>query len=207
MSGAAAAPPSESSGSYYKKRFEVHLGRPKVFNGTPFKAKKWAETVKAYLMINNSVYNTESQKIAFTLSFLTEGSATAWASTCYQKAFDKEAEGETECFGTIAEFWEDFKEAFKVSDSKNKAIAWLCTAQVSKNLTLNEYISQFKNNVALSGITNNDALIGYFSAGIYPHLTHHIYGTDTPPEDIKGWYTKAMFFIMQREKANAVAAH
>ena len=28
---------------------------------------------------------------------------------------------------------------------------------------------------------------------------------DTPPEDIKGWYTKAMFFTMQREKANTVA--
>ena len=51
-------------------------------------------------------------------------------------------------------------------DVKNEAIAWLTTTTVTKNLPLGDYISQFKNHVALSEITHEDTLINFFSRGI-----------------------------------------
>ena len=50
--------------------------------------------------------------------------------------------------------------------TENEAIAWLTTTSITKNLPLRDYISQFKNHVALSEITHEDTLINFFSRGI-----------------------------------------
>ena len=79
-------------------------------------------------------------------------------------------------------------------DVKNEAIAWLTTTSVTKNLPLGDYISQFKNHVALSEITHEDTLINFFSRGIPAPLMKRIYGMDTVPTTISDWYTRAIHF-------------
>ena len=68
-----------------------------------------------------------------------------------------------------------------------------------------EYISAFQNHVALATITNQNVLIGYFSAGIPPASMKHIMSMDMILEKIKKWYTKAIHFQTQWERAEEIS--
>ena len=141
---------------------ELHLGRPDNFNGSSTKASAWMDSVKLYLMINSTIYNNDQKSIAFALSFMKAGSAAIWASTFTKKALALTNPN----LGTWTTFYNDFKTSFIHINVKNEAIAWLTTTSVTKNLPLRDYISQFKNHIALSKITHEDTLINFFSRGI-----------------------------------------
>ena len=182
------------------KLSKLHLRQPNDFDGSASKASAWIDSVQIYLLINNMIYDTDPKKIPFTLSFMKEGSATTWASTIAKQALVKIPAD----FGSWANFLTDFNTSFIYADVKNKAIAWLTTTTVNKTLQLRDYISQFKNNTALSEINNDDTLINFFSQGIPTSLMRRIYSMDTVPTTIQGWYTRAIHFKTQWEKANTV---
>ena len=71
--------------------------------------------------------------------------------------------------------------------------------------SLMEYISTFKNHVALANISDANVLIGYFSAGIPPPLMRRIMSMDTIPSTINEWYKKAVAFQTQWERADDIA--
>ena len=71
--------------------------------------------------------------------------------------------------------------------------------------SLTEYISTFKNHVALANISDPNVLIGYFSAGIPPPLMRRIMSMDTVPSTIDKWYKKAIAFQTQWEQADDIA--
>ena len=71
--------------------------------------------------------------------------------------------------------------------------------------SLTDYISLLKNNVALSGITDHNVLIQYFSSSIPHALMRQVYSMDTPPDIITAWYAKAVHFQTQWEWADLVA--
>ena len=81
------------------------------------------------------------------------------------------------------------------------------------SLTLIEYISHFKKYSALASITDQNVLIGYFSAGIPSPLMRRIMSMDTVPSTIVDWYKKAISFQTQWEcteeisKRNSKPAH
>ena len=143
------------------------------------------DSVELYLMINDALYNDDQKKIIFVLSFMKEGLAAIWASIFTKKALALTIP----TLETWTAFLANFKTSFIHIDVKNKAVAWLTTTSVTKNLPLGDYISQFKNHVALSEITHEDTLINFFSRGIPAPLMKQIYGMDTVPPTINEWYT------------------
>ena len=181
---------------------ELRLGRPDNFDGSSNKATAWMDSVKIYLLINEALYDTDQKKIAFALFFMREGLAATWASTFTKKALALAIPD----LGTWIAFEADFKTSFIHVNVKNEAIAWLTTTIVTKNLLLGDYISQFKNNVALSEITHEDTLINFFSRGIPIPLMKRIYSMDTVPTKIDDWYAKAIHFKTQWDRADAIAS-
>lgn len=97
--------------------------------------------------------------IVYALSFMTEGVAGLWATTFITKALKTFPSN----FGTYSNFLKEFKESFIQENAKDQAIVWLTNTRVTNALPLINYISQFKNNAALSEITNEDTLINFFS--------------------------------------------
>ena len=77
--------------------------------------------------------------------------------------------------------------------------------KVDKKTPLMDYISQFKNNAALSEINNEDVLINFFPRGIPPSLMKRIYGMDTVPTTIDKWYQTTLRFQHVWEKTNKIA--
>ena len=79
----------------------------------------------------------------------------------------------------------------------------MTTTKVDKKTPLMDYISQFKNNAALSEISNEDVLINFYSRGI-PSLMKRIYGMDTVPNTIDKWYQATLRFQHVWEKTNEI---
>ena len=179
---------------------EIHLRRPDTYDRSASKASAWIDSVTLYLMINVGIYNTDPKKIAFALSFMKERSAATWASTITKKALALNPP----TLGRWDDFIKEFKTAFIHINVKNEAIAWLTNTVVTNKLPLGDYISQFKNQVAISKITHKDTLINFFSRGIPSALMKRIYGMDTIPTKIDDWYIRATQFKTQWERADMV---
>ena len=185
------------------KPTELCIGVSDTYNGSYETATKWLNAVRFYLIVNKPVYNTDKKQIAFTLSYMNKGFAATWASTFQQLVFASAST--TLSLRTFEDFITKFKESFKHTDIKGNAIAWLSTIQMVKDKkdvfhsSLTDYISSFKNNVALSGITDHNVLIQYFSSGIPYALMRQVYSMDTPPDTITAWYAKAVHFQIQWE--------
>ena len=59
---------------------ELRLNQPKEFTGKRDELKGFLQKCNLYLTINEDMYNSDSKKIAFILSYMTEGDAEARAS-------------------------------------------------------------------------------------------------------------------------------
>ena len=184
-----------------QKPQELKLGQPPTFDGNPEKARGWFNNTQLYLLVNKDIYNDDDRKIAFVLSFMREGSAMLWALTETEAAFKRNPPS----FGTWQDFLDKFSASFILENTKDQAIAWMTTTKVDKKTPLMEYISQFKNNAALSEINNEDVLINFFLRGIPPPLMKRIYGMDTVPTTIDKWYQQTLRFQHVWEKTNEIA--
>ena len=163
-------------------------------------------TVQFYLVVNKAVYDTDKKKITFALSYMTKGSALTWATIFRTNCIS----GTTISFGSFADFVTAFETLFKQQDVTGTTVAWLTTTRMTKKQdgtyspSLTEYISTFQNNVALATITDHNVLIGYFSAGIPSPLMKRIMSMDTVPSKVKEWYSKAIHFQTQWERAEEI---
>ena len=167
---------------------ELKLGQPSTFDGDPKKARAWINNTQLYLPVTKDVYDHDNKKVAFTLSFMKEGSARLWALTETETAFANNLPG----FGTWSNFLKRFNDSFILGNTKEQAIAWLSTTKVNNRINLLEYISKFKNNATLSRITNQNILINFFSRGIPTQLMKRIYLMDTTPNTVEKWYLQAL---------------
>ena len=184
-----------------QKPQELKLGQPPSFDGTPEKARGWFNNVQLYLLVNKDIYNNDDRKIAYALSFMREGSAALWSLTETEAALKRNPPN----FGTWQNFLNKFSTSFILENTKDQAIAWMTTTRVDKKTPLMDYISQFKNNAALSKISNGDVLINFYSRGIPSFLMRKIYGMDTVPNTIDKWYQATLRFQHVQEKTNEIA--
>ena len=184
-----------------QKPQELKLGQPPAFDGTPEKARGWFNNVQLYLLVNKETYNDDDRKIAYALSFMREGSAALWSLTETEAALKRNPPN----FGTWQDFLNKFSASFILENTKDQAIAWMTTARVDKKTPLMDYISQFKNNAALSEISNEDVLINFYSRGIPSFLIKKIYGMDTVPTTIEKWYQATLRFQHVWEKTQEIA--
>ena len=184
-----------------QKTQELKLGQPPAFDGTPEKARGWFNNIQLYLLVNKEIYNDDDRKIAYALSFMREGSAALWALTETEATLKRNPPN----FRTWQNFLNKFSASFILENTKDQAIAWMTTTKVDKKTPLMDYISQFKNNAALSEISNEDVLINFYSRGIPPFLMKRIYGMDTVPNTIEKWYQATLHFQHVWEKTNEIA--
>ena len=185
----------------HQKPQELKLGQPPSFDGTSEKARGWFNNTQLYLLVNKEIYNDNDRKITFALSFMREGSAALWALTETEAALKRNPPN----FGTWQNFLDKFSASFILENTKDQAIAWMTTTKVDKKTPLMDYISQFKNNAALSEINNQDVLINFYSRGIPSFLMKKIYGMDTVPDTIDKWYQVTLRFQHIWEKTNEIA--
>ena len=157
------------------KPAELQLGKPKAFSGSYETAISWIHSIQFYLVVNETSYNNDAKKIAFTLSYMTEGSALTWADTFWENTIN----GTAVTLRTWDNFLKKFQQTFKHQDTAGNAISWLSTHHMVKkngkfSPSLESYISTFQSNTTCAGIMDHNVLISFFTARIPTPLMKQI---------------------------------
>jgi len=69
---------SNSEDDDMPKHIERKICTPPDFSGNRDETTKFVRLITLYLDVNSEIYDTDTRKIAFTLSFMKEGTAAAW---------------------------------------------------------------------------------------------------------------------------------
>ena len=149
------------------KPAELQLSKLKAFNGSYKTAISWMHSTQFYLAVNETSYNNDAKKIAFTLSYMAEGSALTWANTFQENAIN----GTTITLRTWDNFLKKFQQTFKHQDTATNTISWLSIHHMVKkngkfSPSLKSYISTFQSNTTHAGIMDHNVLISFFATGI-----------------------------------------
>lgn len=119
---------------------EICLNPPTSFDGTKSKFKAFRQAVDPYLLLNQKIYNNNDKKIAFTLSYLSEGEAAAWRQAYVDSV--KQPDGSYK-FGEYKTFEKLLKEAFSETDEAGEALFQVKHLKQGKK-TADEHVSEFK---------------------------------------------------------------
>jgi hypothetical protein len=173
------------------KPIEQKICIPPDFSGNRDKTTKFIQLITLYLDVNSKIYDTNMQKIAFTLSFMKEGTAAAWMEDTI--AFTHElnlATGHKNGYGTWNQFLDHFKEAFNSIDSAGTALHKLHALKQGNDLS--EYISTFKQLCSQAEINSFNIQKDYFICGLKPALLSKLCNSGDIPSDMEGMYKKVI---------------
>ncbi|KIN96910.1 hypothetical protein M404DRAFT_32767 [Pisolithus tinctorius Marx 270] len=108
------------------KPTELKIGAPSDFDGDQKNAMSWLYSVQTYLLVNEELYDTDTKKVVYALSYMKKGVAHSWAATFQKVSLEKTPPS----FGTFADFTKYFKESFTSPDTVGTAIAKLYVALI-----------------------------------------------------------------------------
>ncbi|KIO05726.1 hypothetical protein M404DRAFT_25039 [Pisolithus tinctorius Marx 270] len=103
------------------KATELKIGAPSDFDGNQKNAMSWLYSVQTYLLVNEELYDTDTKKVVYALSYMKKDVAHSWAATFQKTSLEKNPPS----FSTFANFIKDFKASFTSTDATGTAIAKL----------------------------------------------------------------------------------
>lgn len=188
-----------------KRAVEIKIAPPKPFGSDTSEARSWLNTVNAYLLLNEEVYNTDRKKVIFAHSFMTEGTAAAWVNSRNEEALAIDIRGNRVGWGSWRGFEKNFLTSFDYGDQKMINLGKLQNLrQAGETNNIKDYITQFRTLSSLSGVRDQAAFIGYFQKGLKPHLMRQVFSLEHVPNTIEGWFAKANLFDNQNRMARSV---
>jgi len=176
---------------------EIKMNTPTPFTGKREKLEEFLIKLEMYLAMNTDIYNTDQQRIIFTLSFMKEGTAGSW-----KQSYWRQTQEQTQPWD-----WMVFKNAlitsFATPDKPGDVITKMETDTMTGR-TADEFIERFKINANDSGVTQDRPLIEWFMKGINIPLLDKILNLENPPTTITGWYTTASKLDNQWRRGRAI---
>ena len=182
---------------------------PADFSGEPADAMRWMKAIKAYFLVNASIYNTQQRKITLTLNKMSKGRGVPFSEMWYDKlanttiAFTEK---------TFEKFVENFNSTFFPFYTKATARFEL-TKLAQKSFKrpdgitddgFQKYITDFQNLSARAGITDEVTLINQFLLGLDQQLATMILSMATIPTTVASWIEQAKVFHVQKMRILAL---
>jgi hypothetical protein len=131
--------PMQINNAKAKKGQELKLNQPKVFSGKRNELDEFLQDIQLYLAVNDDVYDTDKKRIAYTLSFMSEGDAKSWKGQFLRNATSPAGID----LGTWDQFQTDLEAAFKPYDAPGDALEDL-TALKMGNTSIEDHIAKYK---------------------------------------------------------------
>jgi len=179
---------------------EIRINYPSEFDGNRENLESFLQDCHLYLAINNETYNNDMKKIVFMLSFMKKGTATSWKEAWTQEKLATT----TQDFGTLKDFIEELKKAFRASDTEGDARARLRQLRQGKG-TVDEYVAEFRILAGKAKMREEDkALTEYFMEGINTGILQKIFAQETLPTTIDEWYTQASKYDAQYRRVQEI---
>ena len=168
---------------------ELSLAKPKPFDGDPKTLNRFLMDCDVYLTVNEDTYDTDTKRVGFLLSLITEGPAETWKEQWYTA--NKAANQGVYRAPTLAVFLQQLKDDFKEVDEKGTALQKLERIRQGSK-TVEEHNNEFKLLTQRSGLTDDSALTNMYRRSIAPKIVEKIIGHDPLPNTLQGWMNKAV---------------
>ena len=173
-------------------RKPYNINRPTPFTGDRTKIENFIQECDVYLNINNTIYDMDTAKIAFVISFITAGEAQKWK----EQFIHSITSNSRMMFPTFSVFMMKLQDAFKAVNPIDSAMQKLALLQQG-NRPVEEMITDFRllvRDARLSTDLPSDQihLIKMFMTCLNPQLKKKIIFGDSVPKTIEEWYTKAI---------------
>src|ERR1700678_269311 len=167
------------------KTKELRINPPTHFTGNRDDLDNFIQDCTLYLTLNRTVYETDEKKIIFMLSYMTEGTARAWKEAFVRDIINSPIND----FGSLKQFTDNLKRAFKASDSEGDARAKLRQLIQGKD-SVDDYVAQFRILAGKARMTDNAALTEYFMEGVNTGILQKIFAQEKLPATITEWYKR-----------------
>ena len=181
---------------------ELKAALPSDFSGKNDNATHWIKAMKAYFVLNVTLYSSDATKITTTLNKMSGGRGAPYAETWYDKMADSTIPNTEKTFD---KFTVDFESTFYPFDTKITAHNQLCALRQqsfkekdsSTNNGFQQYITDFQNLSMKAGTKDEFNLISQFSLRLDQKLSKMILSMSSVPTTIKGWGDQSKIFHTQ----------
>ena len=174
---------------------EICINLPKAFSGKRTEFKRFIQDCLIYTAINQSTYDHDDKKIAFVLSFMNDGDATAWKEECISKMMEEAAKTNGNLtFRSFKDFQKSLEKAFAPYDAPGDALEQMRRLRMTSEQSMDEHIAKFQILVSQSQIPISAALSDFFRETLPVPLQKQILCCDSPPKTLEEWFKKASRF-------------
>ncbi|EGN93400.1 hypothetical protein SERLA73DRAFT_78705 [Serpula lacrymans var. lacrymans S7.3] len=166
-------------------------------DGTPDKAQRWISSTNLHFDINDTIYNSNKNKVYVALSYMKDGNAASWSKAKMTKYKEKNA------YPTWADFMKTFTASFRTANIKGMASAALMKMKMEQGESAVAFNSRFMLDAGKSSI-NNKAMIMVYQKAIRSPLLR---GALTRKEllTIKDWMSTVANLDANWISANAIS--
>jgi Ty3 transposon capsid-like protein/Zinc knuckle len=176
------------TGNSSTKKAELKLNPPKDFTGKREEFDRFIQDVTLHLEINKHIYDTDTNRIGYALSFMKEGEADSWKGQFLTKVKTTSDYD----FGTWEQFQTDLTKVFKPYDAPGEALEKITTLKMGTN-SIEDHIAKYRVLLSKAGIdVTQPTAIDYFQKSLPVPLQKELMRLPTPPKDLKEWYEWAM---------------
>jgi hypothetical protein len=173
------------------KPIEWKICTPPDFSGNRDETTKFIQLITLYLNVNSEIYDTDTQKIAFALSFMKEGTAAAWMEDTITYAHElNPAMNQPNSYGTWDQFLTHFEETFNPINSAGTVLHKLHALKQGNDLS--EYISTFKQLCNRAEIYSFNTQKDYFICGLKSALLSKLCNSGDVPIEMEAMYKKVI---------------
>ena len=173
---------------------KTELNPPKIFTGKRTDLQRFLQDTFVFLTINKEHYNTDDKKIAFVMSFMTEGDAVLWKQEFISRVIrDSITAGNEITFRTYKSFIESLEKSCLPYDAPGDALYAMKHLQLGEG-SMEEHLAKFKLLMSQSGLSDSVAVADFFRETLPLGLQRPILLSEKPPVTLEEWYDKANTF-------------
>ena len=173
---------------------KTELNPPRIFTGKRTDLRRFLQDTFVFLTINKEHYNNDDKKIAFVMSFMTDGDAALWKEEFIRKVIrDSVARGDDISFRSYKKFIESLEKSFSPYDAPGDALDAMKHLRMGDG-SFEEHLAKFKLLMSQSGLDESPVIIDLFRETLPIGLQRPILLSKNPPTTLQGWYDKANTF-------------
>ena len=173
---------------------KTELNPPKTFTGKRTDLRRFLQDTFVFLTINKEHYNNDDKKIAFVMSFMTDGDTALWKEEFIGKVIrDSVARGDNISFGTYKKFIESLKKLFSPYDAPGDTLNTMKHLRMGDG-NFDEHLAKFKLLVSQSGLVKSPVIVDLFRETLPIGLQQPILLSENPLTTLQEWYDKASTF-------------
>jgi hypothetical protein len=190
-------------------KVELKAALPADFSGEPAEAMRWIKAIKAYFVLNATIYSTDDAQIMTALNKMSKGRGVSYSEMWYNRMADPNIASSEKTFAKFQENFESTFFPFYTQATSRYELSKLAQSSFRRpdgiyDDGFQKYIMDFQNLSSKAQITDERTLCDQFSVGLDGQITTMILSMSSPPTTITKWVEQAKTFHAQKMRILAL---